>query len=68
MIYEVTARMYFAEKDEAEDFYHDCELAYPKGVDVNPDGVNAEFRFAVLIENHHDESPTKACRQLKSIP
>lgn len=68
MIYEVRARLFFDEKDEAADFYHDCEVAYPKGITVNPDGENAEFSYCDLVENHHDENPTASCHVIKSLP
>jgi len=61
MIYQVRANIYFNDKDEARDFYHDCEVAYPKGIDLNPDTVATEFSIVQLIENHHDESPNAPC-------
>lgn len=68
MIYEVRARLFFEKKDEALDFYHDCVTAHSKGVDVNPDGENAEIRTIDLVENHHDENPTASCHVLMSVP
>lgn len=61
MIYQVRANLFFDERDEAVDFYHDCEVAFPKGITVNPDGVNAEYSIVELIENHHDENPNEPC-------
>lgn len=61
MIYEVRARLFFTKEDEAKDFYHDCEVAYPKATDINTDTVASEFSIVELIENHHDEAPTSPC-------
>lgn len=61
MIYQVRANLYFSEQDEAKDFYHDCDVAFPKATSVNPDTEHAEFSVIELIENHHDESPHTPC-------
>lgn len=61
MIYQVRANLYFDEHDEAVDFYHDCEVAFPKSIIVNPDSENAEFALIELIENHHDDDPNSPC-------
>lgn len=68
MIYEVRARLFFNKEDEAKDFYHDCEKAYPKAVSVNPDSLNSEVSFADLVENHHDEDPHSPCSVISSLP
>lgn len=61
MIYQVKANLFFEKEDEARDFFHDCEVAYPKGISVNPDGEDAEFSIVELIENHHDTDPNEPC-------
>lgn len=66
MIWEVRARLFFDEHDEALDFYHDCQIAHEKAVIVNPDTENAEFATIELIENHHDEDPNAPCGLLFS--
>lgn len=65
MIYQVRANLYFNEKDEAKDFYHDCQKALPKAMPVNPDTENAEFNRIELIENHHDDDPNQPCSLLE---
>jgi len=67
MFYEVRATLYFLEQDEAEDFYHDCDMAYLKTMNVNPDTPSTECSIAQLIENHHDESPNAPCVLLSSV-
>lgn len=64
MIYEVTARLFFTEHDEALDFYHDCEIAFLKSQVVNPGAENEEPSIIELIENHHDENPNEPCLAL----
>ena len=61
MIYQVRANLYFADHDEAVDFYHDCEVAFPKSTLVNPSSENAEYGIIELIENHHDTDPSEPC-------
>jgi len=61
MIYQVRANIYFDKQDEAKDFFHDCELAFPKGIAVNPGSDNGEYSIIELIENHHDEDPNAPC-------
>lgn len=61
MIYQVRANLYFTNHDEAVDFYHDCELAYPKSTIVNPNTPEAEFGTIELIFHHHDEEPNAPC-------
>ena len=68
MIYQVRANLYFDESDEARDFFHDCELAYPKSITVNPDSPESELPTIELIENHHDEDPNRPCVVLSSLP
>jgi len=66
MIYQVRANLFFDEQDEARDFYHDCELALPKGISVNPGTDYSEVSVIELIENHHDEDPHAPCHLLAS--
>jgi len=66
MIYQVKANLYFDELDEATDFYHDCELAFAKGIVVNPGSIEEEPSEIECIENHHDEDPNGACLTLAS--
>ena len=61
MIYQVRANIFFDVEDEAIDFYHDCEVAFPKGISVNPDTEASEFSIIELIRNHHDENPNAPC-------
>lgn len=67
MIYEVRAKFLFDKPDEARDFYHDCEVAFPKTTSVNPSQENTEFSAAELIENHHDEAPTAPCHIILQV-
>ena len=64
MIYQVRANLFFASEDEARDFYHDCDVAFPKSIMVNPDTVCPEISVIELIENHHDEDPNGPCSLL----
>lgn len=66
MIYQVRASLFFTLEDEARDFYHDCEVAFPKATTINPDQVNLEESVIELIECHHDEDPTSPCPLLAS--
>jgi len=61
MIYQVRANLFFDKHDEAVDFYHDCEVAFPKSIIVNPNSENSEFATIELIENHHDDNPNSPC-------
>lgn len=68
MIYQVRANLFFDKEDEARDFYHDCAVAYPKSIPVNPGSPNAELPTVELIENHHDEDPNIPCALIASYP
>lgn len=61
MIYRVTATLFFIIADEATDFYHDCEIALPKSITVNPGSLNEEKGFITLEKCYHDETPAKSC-------
>lgn len=67
MIYQVRANLFFDIQDEANDFYHDCQLALLKSTMVNPDSENTEFATIELIENYHDENPNQPCSLLKNL-
>lgn len=67
MIYEVRARIFFDEEDEANDFMFDCEKALFKSVVVNPDTPAVEYSTIEEIENHHDADPNEPCFVLKSL-
>lgn len=67
MIYEVRARLLFKEEDEARDFYHDCEMAYPKSTTIHLDDANEEISFAELLENHHEDEPNQPCKILAGV-
>jgi len=61
MIWRVRADIPFESEDEARDFYHDCQLALPKGSVINP-GLDTEEAGRILLEKcHHDEQPTEPC-------
>lgn len=68
MIFQVRANLFFAEEDEARDFFHDCELAWYRAHNVNPGQENAELSIAELIENHHDDDPNSICSVISVIP
>ena len=61
MFYQVRANLFFTERDEAWDFYHDCELALKKTGVINPNSQNIEFGTIELIANNHDQDPAKPC-------
>lgn len=61
MFYQVRAIIFFHSQDEATDFYHDCELALPKGDVMNPGQPDQECGIIDLIKCHHDEFPHEPC-------
>lgn len=61
MIYEVRATMFFNQEDEADDFFHDCEVALPKATVVNPGQPSQECSTADLIKCRHDDHPPEPC-------
>jgi len=67
MFYRVTADMLFTEKDEATDFFHDCQLACPKSIVINEGQPNQERGNAVLQQCFHDEVPSNPCIVVDSI-
>jgi len=66
MIYQVRVNFFFDIEDEARDFYHDAEVAFPKTMVVNPDSKNSEYSIAELIINRHDDDPNSPCSLLLS--
>jgi len=66
MFYRVRADIIFDVEDEARDFYHDCEIALPKGAIINPDQDNMEISQILLEECYHDESPTQPCKIIET--
>lgn len=66
MIYQVRANLYFDKEDEADDFYHDCELAYLKSIICNPDTLAAEYGIIQLIGNNHDQDPNEPCTLIET--
>lgn len=61
MFYRVHADLPFTDSDEANDFYHDCQVALPKASTIHP-GEETEERGTILYEQcFHDETPPKPC-------
>lgn len=67
MIYQVTATMFFKDRDEASDFFHDCEVALPKATVVKLGQTDQECSRAVWDECHHDEQPPLPCEVILEI-
>lgn len=67
MIYRVVASMLFVDRDEAVDFFHDCEVALPKASVIHPCQDNQEFSMTELQECHHDETPSAPCTSLDEV-
>ena len=61
MIYEVRATMFFDQEDEAIDLFHDCEMALPKAIVINPGQFNQECSVADFILCNHDLHPPEPC-------
>lgn len=66
MFYQVKANLFFTESDEANDFFHDCQVALPKCSVVNPGDPNQEPSKIELILCHHDDNPNIPCEELAS--
>lgn len=66
MIYQVRVTVFFDIEDEAQDFYHDCELALAKGTSINPSSPNAEFSTIERILSNHDLDPNQPSVILES--
>jgi len=65
MFYRVRVNLPFTIEDEANDFYHDCDLALPKSAIINPGQPNEERGYIILEECHHDETPSLPCLIIK---
>lgn len=61
MFYRVHADLSFTDPDEANDFYHDCELACRKAQIINPGATNQESGHIQLEKCFHDETPNLPC-------
>lgn len=61
MFYRVRADLAFTEKDEANDFAHDCQVALPKANIINPGQENEERGYIMVEKCYHDEDPAKPC-------
>lgn len=64
MFFRVIAIIPFTNQDEANDFYHDCELALPKGSTINPGRDNQEKGTILLEACYHDEEEPKGCETI----
>ncbi len=64
MFYRVTADLFFTSEDEANDFYHDCELACPKSSVINPGEANQEQARILLQRCFHNEQPPRDCETI----
>lgn len=67
MIYQVNAKFFFVNPDEARDFYHDCATAIDKTAVVNPNQPTQELSHAELIECRHDNNPNEACEVAEEV-
>lgn len=66
MFYRVTANLHFTIQDEANDFYHDCELALAKAQTINPGQLNQETGAIILQKCYHDENPNQPCEVIST--
>lgn len=64
MFYRVEANINFRSEDEANDFYHDCELALAKGNVINPGTQEQECCHIQLHRCAHDEQPHGSCTEV----
>lgn len=61
MFYRVIANLNFTNEDEANDFYHDCQIALPKSETINPGQINEEKGTIHIERCHHDEHLNEHC-------
>ena len=61
MFYRVTLDLIFTSQDEANDFYHDGEIALPKAIVLNPCQPNQECSTILIQKCFHDENPAIPC-------
>lgn len=54
----------FEEEDEAEDFYHDGQIALPKAKVINPGQPNEERGYILLQKCFHDDQPPSPCETI----
>ena len=59
MIYQIRANLLFDIEDEANDFYHDCEIAQSKTIIVNPGTPEAEHSLIEKILSNHELNPNQ---------
>jgi len=65
MIYRVTMDLYFDDEDQANDFYHDGEVALPKSVVINPALPGQENGYIRLHQCEHELQPPLECTIIK---
>jgi len=68
MFYRVRADFPFTDEDEANDFFHDCEVAFPKASVINPGQVNEEIPHCHLEKCFHDYATSGPCFVMKQLP
>jgi len=66
MIYQLRANLFFTDKLQADGVFTFLNANFKQATLIHPDFNDMEFSFIELIENHHDETPTKPCTLLKS--
>ncbi len=66
MFKRVTVTLLFTRDDEAEDFYHDCELAMAKATSINLGMPDQEDSYIILQQCYHDDDPSLPCKTLLS--
>jgi len=67
MFFRVRANLPFTNEDEANDFYHDCQVAFPKASIINPGLPNQETRSISLGKCYHDQDPTIPCEVINEL-
>lgn len=67
MIYRVMADFFFPDQDEANDFFHDCEVAIARAITINPDLPDRKESTASIQECHHDEITHLPCTITQEI-
>lgn len=67
MFYVVDAHMIFDEEDEANDYFHDCEMACSKTAVINPGLPNEERSHVMLHHCDHDQGEVHSCIPAKEI-
>lgn len=67
MIYQVQAQFFFALEDEANDFFHDCQVAIAKAITINPGQPNEQRSTASNQLCFHDLTPPGPCTIVEEI-